>query len=725
MPKMKAKEILSFADKLLSEIDDSQDFETPLDYYLGNPRGDEVEGRSKVISTDVADSVEWIMPQVMRSFTQNNEIVIFDPISKDDDFQSKLESQYVYEVLMKENDGFIILYQFVKDALLQKNGYLKVWCQESTEENVQILTGISPPQYQAFLADPTLEVNIKKEHSQINQQGQPIPIYDVSLKKIEVQKRIKVESVPPEDIRVNKDHNSINLQDAKFVAHLMVKTISELREEGVKESIITKLLNSEESDTNRSEYRFQAQGENTLSSDWDEEALTEIDIAEIYTFLDINDDGIAERVKLTVSGHTTADHLIDYEEIDYSPWVSTSPILMPHKLHGLSIYDRLREIQDQKTSLLRNTFDNIYLQNNQRHLVVENQVKMSDLMVSRPGGAIRVKNIDAIKPLITPNVGQDAFNMMSYLDQVRAGRAGVSPEGELQQHKIGERVGSQGLERLISAKEELVGLIVRVIAETGVKPLCLKIRELCTKHIDAIRDFHFRGQWIKVDPSHWPFRMRSTVRVGTGTGNHERQLMAIRELLQTQMTINGQPGQTIVNWQSIFNTLDDFCSFSGLNSAVGYFYDPSSPEGKQLAQQVQQQMQQQSEQAQQQMMAQLKFQQQLAQAEQEKAIAQSKAANYRAQADKANGLLTLSKAQNEFSIAMMKQELEEAKALAKESIDRDRLELERNRLVATTGLEITKLEMEQKSQEDERYRENVRTAAAANNGGGQKVAPSE
>ena len=101
------------------------DLELSLEYYLGKPNGTEIEGRSQIVSTDVADAIEWIMPQIMKSFTQNNEVVIFDPVHEGDEKQAELESEYVYEVLMKQNDGFIVLHQFVKDALMQRNGIRK------------------------------------------------------------------------------------------------------------------------------------------------------------------------------------------------------------------------------------------------------------------------------------------------------------------------------------------------------------------------------------------------------------------------------------------------------------------------------------------------------------------------------------------------------------------------------------------------------------------------
>lgn len=701
---MKDEEILRVVSSELSSSEQNLDFETPLDYYLGNARGDEQPGRSQVVSTDVADAIEWIKPQIMKSFTQNNEVVIFDPIHPEDELQADLESQYVYEVLMKENNGFVILHQLVTDLLLQNNGFIKVFYQEKKDvTKYKNYSGLTPEQMGAVASQPNAEIieyeEVEEPHPET---GQPIIFFKAKVAITATEGRVVVESVDPGDFRCNSDHNSVDMDSARFTAHLMTKTISELREEGVSEKIIQKLLDEADSDDSYSDssYRFAAQGEDPSDDVEGDESTKEINIAECYMFADLDDDGIAERVKITVGGHATPSVLIDQETIDYCPWINGTAILMSHKWRGMSIYDRLKQIQDIKTSLLRNTLDNIYLQNNQRHKVLENQVTMSDLMVSRPGGVVRVKNMGAIEPLVTPSVGQDAFNMMNYMDQIRAGRSGVSPEGELKNHHLGERVGSQGLERLMSAKEELVGLIIRIVAETAVKPLCVKIRNLCTSHLDAIRDFKFRGQWFQINPAGWPMRSRCTVRVGTGTGNHERKIMALREVLDRQLALTQQPGlNLLVNPNTSFKAYDDFCKFSGLNSAVGYFVDPKSQEGQQAAQQAAQQQKAAQEEQMKQMQTQLDFQSKLASAEVERARAQMLNVELKAQLDAAKTQLD-----------GLKQRLEEGKAIAQEDMQREKLDLDRDKFYTETGLKVAELKLE-----DKKIQEGAKTAEKVSN----------
>lgn len=670
---MENDDILAIVGNELSNSENFIDYETALDYYLGNPNGKEVEGRSTVISTDVADAIEWIMPQVMKSFTQNNEIVVFDPISPDDELQADLESQYVYDILMKDNDGFIILHQFVKDALLQNNGIIKVYYEEKSQTEVQAFSGLSQEQVIACTQAPNVDI---LEYEQD-------PLLGTSSVKIAITSnngKVVLESIPPEQFRVNNGHNSINLDDAKFTAHVTSKTVSDLIEEGYDPSVIDSI--GDNLLDNRSDYRFYAQDESVDHHQSDDPSMRTLMVAECYMKIDINQDGIAEYCKVTVVGVNNPTDILSIEEMSYSPWISTTAILMSHKFRGLSIFDRLRQIQDQKTSLLRNILDNVYLQNNQRNIVVEGQVNMDDVLVSRPGGIIRAKRIDALLPLQTPPLGQDAFNMMQYLDSVRAGRVGVAPEGEVTPQRIGERVGSEGVSQLLTAKEELVGLIVRVIAETGIKPLCTKIRDLCTKHINSVQNYKLRGMWVQTNPAEWQQRVRTTVRVGTGTGNHQKQLGALGQVLTIQAQLQQAPGQTLVNPAKAYAALDDFCKFSELNGASKYFLDPNSQEGQMAAQQSAESMQAEAQKQEQANLALLQAQVQLSQAELQKAQAQQDNVVLKGQ------------------IEQLKAALESAKAdVDAAHKDADRA-LKKYEIDTKAAMELTKIEAQAKAQQE-------------------------
>ena len=738
--------------------------ENSLSYYLGLPNGTEIDGRSSIVSTDVADAIEWIMPQIMKSFTQNNEVVIFDPVHEGDEKQAELESEYVYEVLMKQNDGFIILHQFVKDALMQRNGILKCYYAKRSDFRITDYTGISEEQYNHLLGQEGVELleessyvdeaqtaqkqqAIQMQIQQMEQQAQqamqqaqqsgqevppemieqfsqqmnmlsdelekPVMLYEVKVSAERIRGKIYVDPIPPEEFRVNNQHNSINLDGARFTAHVTSVPSSDI----VQEFSLTPKEAAElpegsvDYDT---EYRFAMQGESTENDGGigsEDRSQRLLEISECFMQMDVDQVGISRLMKITVAGgDETPTKVLSKEPINGMPWVSTTAFLMSHKFQGLSVTDRLKQIQDQKTALWRNMFDNMYLQNNQRNIVIENQVNLDDLLVSRPGGIIRAKRLDAITPLVTPQLGQDAYNMMTYLDQVRAGRTGVDPDGNATPESIGDRVGSQGVDRLMNAKEELVGLIIRVIAETGIKPLCTKIRDLSMEHIDAVVDFRFRGQWYEVQPSEWPDRTMCTVRVGTGTGNHQLQSAALGQVLIMQQQL-ATAGSILISEQKAFDTMDDYCKFNGLNGAVRYFVDPSSPEGKQATEAKQKEQQAEKDKNDKIEQIMVEAQAKVADAEVAQAKIQGMNVQLKNQVEEGKNLLTHTKQMNEAEIQALKQQLDQVKtALDQSNKSADREQRERDS-IRRTALELTRIEKDSQKDENANMEQNKESAA--------------
>lgn len=625
--------------------------------YLGD-KGETKEGRSAIVSTDVCDAIEWIMPELMKAFTQNNEVVTFDPVGPNDKEQAELESRFVYDTLMKDNDGFTTLYTFFKDALMQKNGFVKMYYEQDNCVEVESYTGINDIELQMLLSNPNAEltgIDTREEDG--------IPVHDVNIKITKLSGKIRVVPVAPENFRVNVRHNSVNLSNVRFCGDGTLKSKAELIEDGYDEKIINSIKPEVEVGTNNRYYRWQMQGESIYPTESggiaDDNQL--YDLFECFMRLDYNNDGVAELIKITTLGFDQPKVILDVEEVSCIPYISATPIIMGHKLFGLSIYDRLKEIQAAKTALWRNILDNIYLQNNQRTIVQEGMVNLDDLLVSRPGGIIRAKVPSAVQPMPTTALSSDVYHMMDYFDQVRTGRTGVSPEGSINDTAMGDSVGSQGLNQLLTQKEELVGLMVRVLAETGVKPICIRIRELLVQHRDAVEDYEDRGKWVKVHPSHWISRTRTTVRVGTGSGNRKEQASALVQILAFQKDILANPGQSIVREHEVFAALNDFAKASGMPGAAPYFLDPTSPEGQQNKQQVDasNQQQQQQELKEKQMLA--DAQSQIAQAEQTKAQAAMETVQVKAQNEQLKNTIEAQRQQHEIELQSLKHQLEVAK----------------------------------------------------------------
>lgn len=677
--------------------------EESMHYYLGLPNGTEVDGRSTVTSTDVADAIEWIMPQIMESFTQVNEVVKFDPVGPNDTRQAELESQFCYDVLMKDNDGFILIYELVKDALMQRNGVLKVYFEKIPVTTTKTYTGINMEALNILLGHENAELVSYNEY--IDQVfGQ---LFDVIISCTEQKSKITIESVPLEEFRVNAQHNSINLDKSRFTAHVATVPISDLAQEGYPEELLESLPGYH---NYRRDYRWAMMHENSTGAlvQSADEALKYVQKHECCMLIDDDDDGIATLMKITCAGSTdTPEVILSKEPLEVMPWVSTTPIIMPHKFQGLSITDRLKQIQDHKTAIWRNILDNMYLQNNQRNVIIEGQVNIDDLLISRPGGIIRAKRQDAIMPLATPQISNVAFDMMRYLDEVRAGRSGVQADGNASPVVIGDRVGSEGVDRLLNAKEALVGLIIRTIAETGIKPLMHKIRELSLKHFDAVQDYEFRGEWVKVAPQQWTTHRRSTVKVGTGTGDNSKKLMALQGILTVQTQAIQNPQQALVDQSNIYNTLDDMAKLSGLNGANRYFIDPSSQVGQQKQQQVAQQSAQEQQKQEQIALQQLQLETKVAESALLTAEAQMKAADYKARADMLKHQLDSAKAQANAQIAELQQQLDQYKTGIASAENDEKMQYNYDKLIVDAAIKLTELEAKSNTEQNANFNENA------------------
>lgn len=717
--------------------------ENALSYYLGNLPGAAEEGRSQAISTDVADAIEWILPQIIKAMVGKGPIITFDAISEEDEDQAALETAYVHSTFMSDNPGFLNLYEFVKDALMQKNGIFKVYFDDTPEEIKEQYDGITQQQLEHLAMPEDVEVTkveqdelipvppeimqqfqqqmqqyqqqMQQMHMQQQpqamqqpqgqaqqppqqppqppQEPQPSPLFHVELTRTCDRGRVVVEAIPPEEFRVNEFHNSLDLQTARFTAHVVLRTRSDLVEMGYDRDIIDDAPTGSENMHQR-EYRWNEQHESGASTEnqySDDTSQDLIEVSECYMMIDLNDTGIASLHKITSIGGTTPDEILDIEPIEEIPFVSSSCIIMPHKFNGLSIFDRLKQIQDQKTSLWRNILDNLYLQNNREKEVVEGQVNLDDLLISRPGGVKRVKQPGMIRELQVQPIGQEGYQMMEYMDQVRTGRVGVSPDTMGASMPVGGDT-AHGVERMMSAKEEMTALMIRSVAETGLKAAYTLIRDLLVRHKRGEEAFKYRGAWAQINPSTWGKRARTTVNVGTGTGDDMRKQGALREVIQYQGALAAAGQANLIDDEHGFNALDEFCLASGLPGGDKYFLDPKSPQGQQAKQQRDQQKQAEQQKTDELNQKMAEAQQQLSQAEMMKGRAALQSQQVKAQAEQVKAQAAQQELALEGQISSLKQELEEAKALIQTEKDTAQIQLDTEKLTQDTAVKMAGIE---------------------------------
>ena len=558
----------------------STDRVTLMDYYMGEEYGNEQEGRSQVVTTEVADTIEFIMPSLMRMFTQTDEFVKFMPRQPEDVEGAKQATSYANYVLNCQNNGFVVLHNFFKDALLQKLGVVKVYYDETEDMTEEEYTGLSDDELTLLLQDPAVEIvsqNTEESGEEgVDEMGMPFSDYSVShdvvIKRMSYGGMIKVDNIPPEEFLVSK--RSSSLEDADFVAHRTTMKVSDLIQMGYDRELVEKYAGYTELDTTSEvQNRFQ-DVETNGDTDSSDMSMRDVLVVEAYIKADYDGDGIAELRRVVTLGQ--GFEIVENDTFDHIPFACLSPILMPHRLIGRSIAELIMDLQLIKSTVPRQLLDNIYLTNNARVAAVEGQVNLDDLLNSRAGGIVRMRQPNAVQVLQPPMVGQNAFSLLQYLDEIKEQRTGLSKasmglDADALQSTTATAVAAQ-----MSAAQGKIEMIARVFAETGVKQLFRLVLTLCLHHGKKEQMIRLNNKFVPIDPSNWKHEYDLSVNVGLGSGQTNEKMAFLAQMAQKQEQILLQLGaeNPLVNLQQYRNTLAELASMAGFKDASRFFKNP-------------------------------------------------------------------------------------------------------------------------------------------------------
>ena len=567
-----------------------------LEYYFGEPFGNEQEGRSQVVSTDVSDVIESILPTLLRTFAASDDVVRCDPVTAEDEEVARQASDYLNYVFNKDNDGFVALYTLFKDALIQKNGIAKIYWDTSEKREQETYEKLSEDEYIMLIDEDGVEV---KEHSEYADQDAitakqkmmeqtddlmlmqqiedaPTPmLHDVVITRIETYGKVKIETIPPEEFLIERRAKS--LQDANFLAHRTTVTRTELIEAGFDADIVSRLPSDVADKYNEEKIARHRNLDYDFDSNSGEASTDEITIFECYSRIDVEGDGIAKLRKITIAG-TGGYEILDNELCDSIPFVSLTPIMVPHRFFGRSVSEMTEDLQLIKSTVMRQLLDNMYLTNNNRVAVMDGQVNLDDLLTNRPGGVVRTKGSpgQVMMPMQTQTINQQAFPLLEYLDTVREQRTGITRYSQGMDADSLNKTAT-GVNVILTQAQMRVELIARIFAETGVKDMFTKIFELVVKHQDKERIIKIRNTFVPFRPMEWRNRCNISINVGLGTGSRDQQLSILNNILQTQLKaleLQGTPAGPMVNLRNIYNTLSKIVENAGLKNAGLFFTDP-------------------------------------------------------------------------------------------------------------------------------------------------------
>jgi hypothetical protein len=555
----------------------SNDRAEAIDYYLGQPFGNEEEGRSQVVSYDVQDTIESALPQLLKVFVAGDKVVQFDPKGPEDQEAAEQETDYINHVVMEQNEGFKIFYVWFKDALLSKNGYVKVYAEEEEEEEEYEYKGLTDAQLQMLASDeetevlehtgyPDPSVNMDVVYQQAAMNGvdpatvmQPM-LHDVKLKVTEKETEIHIENVAPENMMISVEVNGPNLQDAKFVQHREVMQLADIAETFDKpleyiKSIMSDLRDTFEEESNARDI-YDEEYDRAIES---QEAL----VKDTYIKLD------GERYRVVVLGNT----VLYKEKCEYVPFACITPMIMPHRHIGRSYADLTMDIQLIKSTLIRGQLDNMYLANNGRY-AISDRVNLDDMLTSRPGGIVRVDGDPGtgIMPLSHPPLPASSFGMVEYMDSMKEKRTGITAYNQgLDSNSLNKT--ATGVAQIMNASQQRIELVARTFAETGVKELFKLVHYLVRTTLTKPDIIRLRNKWVEVDPREWKARKDLSISVGLGAGNKDQQLMHLTSILNMQKEAIAVG---LTSPEKIYNALSKLTQNAGFKNPEEFWINPAN-----------------------------------------------------------------------------------------------------------------------------------------------------
>lgn len=556
------------------------DRKVALDYYLRHPYGNEVEGRSSIVTGEVAEAVDGALPQLLKIFTSYDDTVKFEPVKQGDEAFAEQATMMANWVFNKDNDGFLILHHWFKDALLQKVGVVKAYWDTNKDETKEKYQGLTDDELAMILQDEEFEVIKHKENIEVGDDGQQYVTHDVTIKRTTDRSRIKIENVPPEEFLISK--NARTIDDAPFVAQRSRIARGDLVAMGFTKEQVDKIPLGDRLVYAADRLARYSPDEMPQNNAYVNHSMEEVEVFECYIRADLDGDGVNELHRIVYAGN----EIMEDVEVDYIPFHLLCPLPVPYKVFGQSMADKTVDIQLIKSTLLRQMLDNLYLTNNSRMAAVEGQVNLDDLLTSTAGGVIRVKNPNALMPLTTQSNANQSFPMMEYMDTVQAKRTGVSDMQQGLDPSVLQNTTATAVAAVMQQSAGKLELIARIFAETGMKSLFKGILHLLCSYQNKKKTIKIAGKWVDFDPREWNNMYDVSINVGLGNGNRQEQIAMLQMILakQEQLIQTYGVNNPLVSVKQYRETLDKLIQMAGFKDTSS-FMNEITPEAEQAIQQ--------------------------------------------------------------------------------------------------------------------------------------------
>ncbi len=544
--------------------------------YNAELYGDEIAGRSQVVSEDVKDVVESDMPPLIRSLLNSGPIAKFVPLDPDDELDVKEageKTDFVDWIIRGQLGSYKINYDFIKSVEMYKHGVLKCVFSEEEDNTTSIYENIPAGGEQELLnkieSTPYLD-RFEVLSTETNEQG----LSTFTVKTWTKKEMVELLPVPNGTFLISNGASSV--ESAAMTGDIATKTRGELISEGYKMDIVKQLPRSDgasESATAR-QYRFDGEG-NPYPGDYGEWANESVEIIDMYAHVDCDMDGIAELRHFIKSGTFI---LLD-EPFGRCPYSSVSAVMTPYSAIGDGRATQVLNIARVKTALERGLLDNTYIHNNPK-IHINSLVNRDDAQDDSIGGFVRHKGETPPQNNIFGHnidyVGDKALFAIQYQDQKKSKLIGnqLTSQG-LNADEINNETATRfkGVEKAEAAKLELV---VRNIAEIGYKKAALDVIWFAQQFFSKAVTINYQGKSLKVDPSKWGLDHNVGVEVGLGTSNNEQTVGNLTALYQihTQLKAEQSP---LTDEVKRYNVLSDLTKALEFTDVARYFNNPEEP----------------------------------------------------------------------------------------------------------------------------------------------------
>lgn len=523
---------------------------------------------SSLVSTDVADTIEWALPSLMKVFTGSDEVITIQGVTEEDDQNAEvMQSLLVYQ-LQRQNKFFPILYNWMKDALITGMGIIKCYWERTegyTPETAQLnadalklltqtgveITSVEGPD---IMGDFTVTWNS--------------PYY--------IKNSPKLENILVSEFLYSPDAK--NLEDANFVAHRKKVTMSHLRQkerEGIYANVDmvhpdsgpVSWITDQVEDVIGDHYT-------PLHNNQQDKAREEVTIYECYTKIDFNNDGILEDMIITIAGDVILRAEPNY--MGRHPFFSISPTKDPHRIWVKRSYAELiGELQDMKVALTRQIVQNIALTNDPKMILAEDSINISDYIEGRkvirkkPGSSMG----DVAMAMPVNQLSPQTFQFLEYLEGQKENRTGITRYNQgLDANSLNKT--ATGISAILGQSAQRLELVARMFAETGISELFRFMVSLNQKFVDQETVVRLTNKQLRISPDDLNGNFDLVVNAGISIATKESTIMTLQTMLTALMQTQAS-GIPIVTPQNIYNLFKKWIESAGFKNYNDYVTDPA------------------------------------------------------------------------------------------------------------------------------------------------------